>query len=206
MQDFAQMDRRVLMRNVALLLGAAAIPTLAGCKAALQGNGALDDGQLKMLTAIADTIIPVTDTPGAVAAGVPRLLSGMLRDWASKQTLSKISNELVYIDSAAVDQTMKGFVEHTAEERKRLLASYDKAALQPGPPPTGKPHPLAMLMGPPVKNPDYVQLKGLIINLYYASEIASTKELIYEHVPGKFVASMPVTPDTRPYAGVGGLF
>jgi hypothetical protein len=79
MQPFLDMDRRVLMRNVALLLGAASIPTLAGCKAAMEGKGTLNEEQMKLLIAIADTIIPETDTPGAVAAGVPKLLSGMLR-------------------------------------------------------------------------------------------------------------------------------
>lgn len=207
MQDFAQMDRRVLMRNVALLLGATTVPTLAGCKAALQGEGALDDAQMKLLTAIADTIIPVTDTPGAVAAGVPKLLSGMIRDWASKQTLDQISKELVYIDSAAKDQTMKSFVDHTAEQRKRLLTAYDKAAVQPGSPPKKKLTGFAaMVAGPPTMNPAYVRLKGLIISLYYNSEIAATKELVFEAVPGKFVPSLKVTPETRPFAGLGGPF
>jgi hypothetical protein len=32
-----------------------------------------------------------------------------------------------------------------------------------------------------------------------------TQELVYEHVPGKFVASLKTTPETRPFAGVGTL-
>jgi hypothetical protein len=63
-----------------------------------------------------------------------------------------------------------------------------------------------MMMGPPTANPAYVRLKGLIINLYYASEMANEKELVFETVPGKFVASMKVTPESRPFAGLGGLF
>ena len=88
------MDRRAMMRNVALLLGAATVPTLAGCKAAMKGNGALDEGQMKLLNAIADTIIPATDTPGAVAAGVPKLLSGMIRDWASAETRTELTGAI----------------------------------------------------------------------------------------------------------------
>ena len=201
MQDFAQMDRRALMRNVALLLGAASVPTLAGCKAMMGSDGSLDEAQMKLLVAIADTIIPETDTPGAVATGVPKQISGMLKAWASAETQTKLTG---VID--AIGRLDKDFAGLDAAKRKALLLKYDAEAVKPGPPPTGKPHPLAMMMGPPVMNPDYVQLKGLVINLYYASEIASTKELVYEHVPGKYVASMPVTPETRPFAGVGGLF
>lgn len=73
MDDITAMDRRALMRTLGLLLGAASLPTLAGCKAALKGDGALDEAQLKLLSAIADTIIPATDTPGAVGANVQGL-------------------------------------------------------------------------------------------------------------------------------------
>ncbi len=107
MQDFAQMDRRVLMRNVALLLGAATVPTLAGCKAAMEGKGALDEGQMKLLSAIADTIIPETDTPGAVGANVPKMLSGMIRDWASEATRAELdrSNRMRLANWAAINRS-----------------------------------------------------------------------------------------------------
>jgi hypothetical protein len=63
-----------------------------------------------------------------------------------------------------------------------------------------------MVGGVPTVNPAYVKLKELIINLYYSSEIASTKELVFEPVPGKYIASLKVTPETRPFAGLGGPF
>lgn len=194
-------NRRVLMRNVALLLGAAAVPTLAGCKMAMEGDGALDEAQMKLLSAIADTIIPATDTPGAVAAKVPQLLSGLMRDWASEDTRIEI---VAAIDAVGTLSSNAKFTDLEAAKRHELLAPYDKAAVQPGPTPK---EPLkgvaALLAGPPTANPGYVRLKRLIIDLYYNSEIAMTQELVYEHVPGKFVASLKATPETRPFSGVG---
>lgn len=205
MDDFVQMDRRALMRNVALLLGAATVPTLAGCKAAMQGAGALDEGQMKLLTAIADTIIPATDTPGAVAANVPKLLSGMIRDWASPETRTELVGAIEAIGKKLGGD--KGFADMDPAKRKELLSAYDADAVKPGPPPKKKLSGFAaMVAGPPTMNPAYVRLKGLIINLYYNSEIACTKELVYEHVPGKFVPSLKVTPESRPFAGLGGPF
>jgi gluconate 2-dehydrogenase gamma chain len=201
MDDLDQMNRRSMLQTVALLLGAATVPTLAGCKAAGDGPGALDEAQLKLLSAIADTIIPKTDTPGAVDTGVPKQISGMLKAWASAETRTKMIGAV-----AAIGKLDKDFAGLDAAKRKALLSKYDADAVKPGPPPKGKRHPLAMMMGPPTMNPDYIQLKGLIINLYYASEEACTKELVYEHNPGKFVASLKVTPETRPFAGLGGLF
>ncbi len=52
-------------------------------------------------------------------------------------------------------------------------------------------------------NPAWVKLKDLVITLYYNSEIAMTQEEIYEHVPGKWVPSLKITPGMRPVAGVG---
>lgn len=203
MDELHKLDRRTLMQSVALLIGAATVPSLAGCKAILAGDDALDAGRMTLLTAIADTIIPVTDTPGAVAAGVPKLLAGMLRDWASAAHRAELIGAIDEI--GALDKA--GFATLVPARRTALLTAHDKAAVQPGPPPKVKLSGIAaMLAGPPVANPAYVRLKGLIINLYYSSEIASTKELIFEAVPGKFVASLKVTPQTRPFAGVGGLF
>ncbi len=205
MLEFENMDRRALMQGLALLLGAASVPTLSGCKAAMQGAGALDDGQMKLLKAIADTIIPATDTPGAVAANVPKLLSGMIRDWASPETRAELVGAIDAIGKKLGGG--KNFAELDAVKRKALLSAYDADAVKPGPPPKVKLTGFAaMVAGAPTMNPAYVKLKGLIINLYYNSEIASTKELIFEAVPGKFVPSMKVTPETRPFAGLGGPF
>jgi gluconate 2-dehydrogenase gamma chain len=197
-------DRRTMMAHLALLLGATSLPTLAGCKAALDGKGAFDDAQMKLLTAIADTIIPATETPGAVAANVPKLISGLMRDWASAETRGALSGAIDAIGKLA---SKGNFADLPPGERLTLLQAYDKAAVQPGPPPKKKLTGIAaMLAGPPLANPAYVRLKGLIISLYYNSEIAMTKEIVYEHVPGKFVPSRKITPGTRPFAGVGGLF
>jgi hypothetical protein len=128
----------------------------------------------------------------------------MIRDWASEKTRAELTGAIAEIGKLSSE---KNFADLDPVARKSLLAKHDKAAVKPGPPPKEKSSGLrAMSAGPPTANPGYVRLKGLIVSLYYSSEIASTKELIYEHVPGKFEPSLKVTPDTRPFAGVGGAF
>ena len=203
MDDFAAMDRRALMRNLGMLLGAASLPTAAWSKAAMAGEGALDAARLKLLHAIADTIIPATDTPGAVFAKVPQLISGLMRDWASAATRAEITSAIDDIGQLAP----KGnFAALKLIERTALLKPYDKAAVAPGTPPEKKMNAVAgMMTGQPKANPAYVRLKGLIISLYYNSEIAMTREIVYEHIPGPFVPSIEITRGTRPFAGVGGI-
>jgi gluconate 2-dehydrogenase gamma chain len=210
MHDFAQMDRRALMQRVALLIGAASLPADAFAAVA-KGKGKrkafLTSAQFALLSAVADTIIPVTDTPGAVATGVPRQLDGMLANWASAVRRTEMVGALTEIDALALTAYKKGFAALDPARRKSLLVDYDKAALKLGPPRKERMTAFAaMVAGPPVANPGFLRIKDLVIALYYSSEVALTKELIYEHVPGPFVPSMKVTPETRPFAGVGGLF
>ena len=57
--------------------------------------------------------------------------------------------------------------------------------------------------GPRVADPGYGKLKELIVVLYYYSEPALTKELTYEHAPGEWQPSIPLTPETRAAGGFG---
>jgi gluconate 2-dehydrogenase gamma chain len=208
MFDQTGMDRRSLMARIAFLVGAAAIPADAFA-AATKGRSKrfLTPAQFSLFTAIADTIIPATDTPGAVSVGVPRLFDKLLATWASAKRQVQLTNALAEIDALAVATDKKSFAALTSARRKAVLMEHDKAALKPGPAPKERLTGLAaMVAGPPVANPSYLKVKELVIALYYSSEVALTKELIYEHVPGEWVPSMKVTSDTRPFAGVGGPF
>lgn len=205
MTDAFSMDRRALMGRIAMLVGATALPAEAF---AVTGKAAkkkfLTAPQFATLSAIADTVIPATDTPGAVGVGVPRQIDGMLVNWASPATRTRVSGVIAEIDKLALDADGKGFAALAPARRKELLLPYDKAALKPGPKPKEKLNALmAMMAGPPVMNPAWVTLKDLVISLYYSSEVAMTKEIIYEHVPGKWVPSLKITPETRPFASSG---
>ena len=53
-------------------------------------------------------------------------------------------------------------------------------------------------------DPGYGKLKSLLVTLYYTSEAALTDEIPYNHNPGQFQPSIPVTEKTRPVSG--GMF
>jgi gluconate 2-dehydrogenase gamma chain len=205
MFDVNQIDRRAMLQQVALLLGFSAIP--AEAFAASKKSGArkkfLTSAQFAVLNAVADTIIPVTDTPGAVGAGVPEKLDGMLSSWASAATRTIVTDGLGRIDTAAKTATGKGFAALTPAERATVLKPHDAAALKPVTPPPGAPKGSPFAPAVYVADNGYYKIKSLIIALYYASEIAMTQELIYEHVPGAWQPSIKTTSSTRPWASVG---
>lgn len=200
-----EMDRRAVVQRLALLLGATALPADVFAATAAKTKRFLPAASFKLLTAIADTIVPVTDTPGAVAAGVPAKVDYMIAKWASAERRKDLIGALGAIDKMAMTQTRKGFAALKPAKRKELLLVHDAAALKPVPAAPGSKTGLAALMGggPSVVDPGYSKLKELIVTSYYNSEIAMTQEIIYEHVPGGYTPSIPVTPETRPFAGVG---
>lgn len=198
-------DRRRLLQHVGLLLGTTALPAsaLLGAEAA-GARRFLDAPTFQLLSAVSDTIVPRTDTAGAVEAGVPAVIDSLLRNWASAATRAQLGDALRRIDAAALAQAGHGFARMDRQARLALLRTHDAEALQPAP--AGGARSIeAMLAGPAARDAGYARLKELIVTLYYSSKAGLTQELPYVHAPGRWQPSIPVTKDTRP-AGGGGMF
>ena len=205
MSDNREMERRELLAHMLHLVGAASAVTLSGpafAKAAAKSKPYLDAPVFTLLSAVADTIIPRTDTPGAIEARVPAKFDALLAGWASGERRYELTQALARIDAAAREHKGKPFAELAPVERLDLLAAHDVAALKSVPRKqqvTG----FASLTAPPaIADPAYGKLKELIVVLYYYSQEALTSELAYEHSPGGWTSSVKVTPETRPAGGL----
>lgn len=198
------MDRRGMMQRMLVLVGATAMAaaTPEAFAKPRKGRPVLDAPRQALLVAVAGTIVPKTDTPGAIEAGVPAKFEGLLANWASPERRLELIGALDRIDAMALAQGQAKFAALPAAKQHELLATHDIASLKNVPrakPLTG----MAALMAPPsVVDPGYAKLKELVVLLYYYSEEALTTELVYEHSPGGWTPSVKVTPETR---GTGGL-
>jgi len=217
------LDRRALLQRALVLAGVVVLPGggEALAAAAKTSQRLLSAPRYALLTAVADTMVPKTETAGAVEVGVPENVDALLRNWAAPGTRAALIAALDAIDASARQSAGKTFVALTPAERHDVLTAHDAAALKP-PAPGQAPNPLAAApavadpktgkvrqgapqsltsMGPPATDPAYAKLKELIVVLYYYSEAALTQELPYEHAPGEWKPSVPVTPETRPSGG-----
>ena len=92
------MNRREFLQCAALLIGGATASQLGFslnqeqrqfmAAAADYSSGQpslLNEAQRKILAAMADIIIPRTDTPGAIDAGVPNFVELMAQDWFNEE-------------------------------------------------------------------------------------------------------------------------
>lgn len=171
--------RRGLLQAVLALAGVAAVPQLAGASV-FQGPASLPADTMKLVSAFADTVIPATDTPGAVGAGVPAMFEKLLANWASATQRVELLGVLRAIDTEAGQVSGTGFAALQSTRRFEILSAYDRTH---------------------AGEPAYAKLKELVIVLYYLSETGSTVELRYEHAPGAWEPSIPVTAETRNYGG-----
>jgi hypothetical protein len=177
------LDRRALMRGAILLVGGtvAGLPETAFARMPAPAGTFFAAGERAILDAVCATLIPRTDTPGAVEAGVPAFIESMMTNWASDATQARFRAALADIDRVAVEDVQKPFAALAAAQQLQVLQDYDADALE-------------------VRNRNYLQLKELALMGYYLSEAGATQELRFELAPGVWEPAMPLTADTRAWA------
>ena len=206
-------DRRQAMFG--LIAAVAAPEVLAGCvtasneiellKTGVDGarGGFYTPAELGTVSFLADAIIPTTDTPGALDAGVPATLDRLMSTWASTETqqghraaIVRVGNRLRELAGAELDAV-------SAEQRAAAVAALDAEAYATGAPPPG----IAIVSkGPgftPADQPVVIQyraLKSLIAQAYYASEAGAMTELHYQNVPGRWIPGAPLSEIGRTWA------
>lgn len=131
------MNRREAIQRVALLMGGAiSAPALLGV---LEGHAkepgpdwkpsVLDKDELAVVSRIADIIVPRTDTPGALDAGVPAFIDAMLKEVYSKESRDRYLKELHDFDAAARKAHGKPFLKLDAQQQKALVQKFQDAAI-----------------------------------------------------------------------------
>jgi len=88
---------------------ASAAAALQAAGAAATGTAGLTKPELKILMVAADAIVPVTDTPGAVAAGVPHFIDALARHWMKADELAQFRAGLTDLDKRAQQRYKRGF-------------------------------------------------------------------------------------------------
>jgi hypothetical protein len=157
---------------------------------------------MRLLSAVVDTVIPQTDTPGALAAKVPAKFDSLLINWASPARRTELVGALDEIEKLALAQEKVGFAALSSDKRQTLLTTHDAASLKNVPRKQKLTGMAAMMAGPAFADEGYAKMRELIILLYFYSEEALTSVLTYEHVPGGWTPSVKSTPETRNTGGM----
>jgi gluconate 2-dehydrogenase gamma chain len=174
-ENHGKLNRRALLLGAIFLAGGAAALT----RFARQPSVSADAGpvfspdQFALLEQVVDTMIPATDTPGALDAGVPAFLRDMLANWGSHESHAQILAVLDSIEMQAWSRFGASFLALPGERRLEVMRNLDADAV-------GR------------QDPAYGKFKWLVLVGYYQSEAGATQELHYELVPGAWRACLPL--------------
>ncbi len=173
-------DRRDALAGMAAMFGAALFAPIA--RAAAAQVMPISSGppsvpvftaqQRELMTALSERIMPTTDTPGAIAAGVPAFIEKMLADWALPADRVPILAGLDAIEARSQADNGVAAASATPEQQDALLT-------------------LAMEDQLPGGKAFFEPFRQLVITGYFTSEIGITQEREYLPVPGRYDGAYP---------------
>jgi glucoside 3-dehydrogenase (cytochrome c) hitch-hiker subunit len=180
------MERRELLRALASAAALTALSpdkTLAAWSRVASGiplPNELSKAHLALVRAIADTIIPRTDTPGATDVGVHKFVDVIVNEYLTDTERTAALAGLDAIDARVRTESNVAFAELSAEKRSAMIDSFEKGDRNVEPSRT------------------YWRLKGLVVHGYFTSEPVMRDVLKVSVMPGKFEGAAPVTIKRRP--------
>lgn len=187
------MDRRTALLGVTALFGAQIFAPIARAAGKISGGPApaidsdppsiqvFTPSEREFMTALCERIIPKTDTPGAIEAGVPAYIEKFLADWALPDEVKPIIAGLAELDGRSVRDYKVSGRKATGEQQDALLT-------------------LAMNDEIP-KGADFFEaFRQLVIIGYYTSEIGITQEREYLPVPGEYNGAFPYSQVNKVYS------
>lgn len=187
------MDRRELLYRASMILGgalssSAAAGILAGCTATPVGtDGAqtfLSADEMRIVTAMADQIIPRTDTPGALDAGVPAFIDRMLAGYYQDRERGALRAGLGAVSTDSAELAGKPFADLTVEQQVMLMKRYDQEQYDD----------TRRNGGVQNVSPHFFRLvKELTIVGFCSSEAGATTTMNYVQTPGPYRGDVPLS-------------
>jgi hypothetical protein len=136
--------------------------------AARQHPDLFDTAQHANVAALAELIIPTTETPGAIAAGVPDFIHRIVAQWYTADERAEFLAGLKTLKAASRAHYRVDFAGASDEQRSALLCAFEGA----------KPD--------SAERAFFLRVKELTVLGYYTSEIGGQQELLYRPVPGAY--------------------
>ena len=146
--------------------------------------------QRETVTAMCEAIIPRTDTPGAIDAGVPQFLELMVADWLNDEERGIFISGLQDIADRIPQEYGKPFSQLGPQEQLQILEALEDAASDSSWYDLGNIQQVYMSDAPFI-----CQMKELTIWGFFTSEAGGSQVLRYDPMPMYFDGDIPLSPD-----------
>ena len=179
--DLNSITRREAIRRTMLALGVAITPALLDgvlhAQTTLRAAGVapayLSALQFATVRAIAERILPKTDTPGANDVGVPAFIDLMYGKYLSDEEKAVFAAGLAEVEKLSAVQGQRGFAQLSSVQQDALLTQVARAAQE--------------------KEKTFFHLiKELTLLGYFTSEPIGKNVLHYDPIPGRYQGCIPL--------------
>ena len=184
-----QIDRREALGGIAAIFGAALIPPLQRAVAADADPGMgpqnviFSDAQRALVDALVERIIPTTDTPGAMEAGVTDYIEMIVDEFYAPDEREGFLRDLQAADDHATDRHGAPFAGLEPEQQDAIISLAERRQLDGA------------------EDTFFDTVKQLTVTGYYTSEVGMTVERVYLPVPGRFDGAYPYADGDRLFSG-----
>lgn len=138
-------------------------------------TGPLTEAQRATVAAIADAIIPRTDTPGAIDVEVPAWVEVVVADHYDDTQRAAFLASLDAIDALSRERTGQPVAALRGEALATVMNALDVPADRTTPAARG-----------------YARLKGLVVHGYFTSRVVQQEVLQVQVIPGRYDGDAPM--------------
>ncbi|MEM6699414.1 MAG: gluconate 2-dehydrogenase subunit 3 family protein [Bacteroidota bacterium] len=183
------MNRRDAIRQSFLVIGGTAISTsvLSGLLVSCQADAKLNwtptfftEDEAKTLTGALDALLPTTDTPGALDAGVPQFWDQLAKDYLPEEDQQKLREGIAAMNADSEAKYSKTFAQLSDAQQLELITAYDQAAFGED------------------KKEDfeamefYPEFKYAACWAFCTSELGANEHLEFVSIPGAYTNCVPI--------------
>jgi hypothetical protein len=211
------MDRRELLKMVALLTGGAVIGGeffLSGCKSGASADAGFTASNIALLDEVGETIIPAGKTPGAKAAKVGEFMKVMVNDCYTPGQQTVFTKGIEQLEEASKKAYSKSFMDATPQQRHDLLVSLEKEAKEYNQKKDDEDKKQREILErnnstipwkdqkqfEPTPSHYYSMMKQLTLLGFFSSKTGMTETLRHIPVPGKYDGAFPYAKGDKAWA------
>ncbi|MBS1680169.1 MAG: gluconate 2-dehydrogenase subunit 3 family protein [Bacteroidetes bacterium] len=182
-------NRREALRKTALIMGtaissSAIISFLESCKSLPDVSYKpifFNGDQARLVSEVAEIILPKTDTPGAKEVGVPNFIDRMIADCYDEKDQKTFLKGLTAFDEGTKKMYGDRFIYCEPEQQQAYVLQTHQNAVN-------------LAKGDKkAQRPFILKLKELAMLGYFLSEPGATQVLQYNQVPGAYHGCMPLS-------------
>jgi len=156
------------------------------------------DDQRHLVAAVAEAIIPRTDTPGAIDAKVPRYIEIMVAQWLNDDERSLFKRGLLLLEEQAVQNSGHSFTQLDMQEQTAILEALEAAASD------SSWYDIGNVRRDFISDAPFIcQIKELTVWGFFTSEVGGTEVLRSNIMPMRFDGNIPLGPNDSSWSGRG---